>query len=634
MNNKTSDGLYHRLWRSLYTEVVGSYSIPRSTLDSESKRLDLLWREYGVSLYTTRLAELGKAFDKCFSTNEPYIAPAWIGGVPLFEWLSSRFLGPDGRVSFPADVRAVLHMRQLTLMMYKLEVPYHPELTASVVTQWEADERDISEANLRVHLLMANSPSHPHLSSQEWLMRRVVLKARALITRVLGNIDPREIKPSHGPGVVATGERVHEKTYLRRLYATVEPVYPFWEYMSLNGSSVSEEYLTRPVIPEPFPTSKVVFVPKDARGPRLISCEPLELMWLQQGLKDRLYKAIETHRLTSGRVNFADQEINRGLALRASRGEGWVTLDLKNASDRVGLQLVKELFCGTRVLEALIALRSPVANFGSYQRTLHKYAPMGSALCFPVEALVFWALIVACVCVHKGEREAVAAAATFVYGDDIVVPSENYNLARTVLEFFGLTVNESKCCVSGFFAESCGLDAFQGIDVTPVRFRTTWSSQGSISNVAAWVEYSNRLYERGYTRTATIIEEMVRGLGFRLPCLAAEDEKPGQARPLALRRPRGIAAYLNDKWKIRSRYSRDYHRPEVFGYALQALTIQDRRPDSWCRVLRTLMCGDGVPFVTGTYALTRRIRLKQVWIPTGYMPVGATARKGHVATER
>jgi hypothetical protein len=613
MNTQCGDGIYHRLWRDLYTEVVGSYSITRSTLDSEIHNLDLLWRSLGIALYTQFLPELGKALDKCFATGDPFVYPDNLSGEPLFEWLTSRILGPDGRVSLPADVRAVQHIRQLTYVMYKLEVPYSPKLVKMVELQWTRDEKDVERFNRMIGSLMLSSTQS--LDSQKWLLRRILLKARTLVNKVLGHIDPREIKPSHGPGVVATGERVHEKTYLRHRYASVELMYPFWEYMCLSLSVAQQEYQDRPVIDEANPTSKVVFVPKDSRGPRLISCEPLSLMWLQQGLKDRLYQAIENHPLTKGRVNFADQGINRQFALRASRFENWVTLDLKNASDRVGLELVKQLFAGTRVLEALLALRSTQTRFGDYTVPLHKYAPMGSALCFPVEALVFWCLIVACVSVHKGTRLAEEAAKCFVYGDDIVVPRENYNLARTVLEEVGLTVNDSKCCVSGFFAESCGCDAFMGIDVTPVRFRTTWSSQGSPSNIASWVDYSNRLYERGFTRTAQTIEKIVRGCGYNIPYLAVEETVPGVVRALAYYRPRGIAMYLNTLYKVRYRYSRKTHSMYVEGYTLRALVIQDKRPDSWCRVMRAMLCADSVQGVTGTYALTRRVRLKRVWIP-------------------
>jgi len=629
MKQQASDGLYHRLWRTLYIEVVGSHSIPHSELKCEFQILDSLWLKHRMRFYTVFLPELGKALDKCFASNEPFVYPANLPGEPLFQWLTSRFLGPDGRVSFPADVRAVQHMRQLCYIMYKLELPYSPSQQEGVVKQWQIDEADMRSLNWKVQAAM--STDEDVLMDENaglWLLKQLIKKARILITRIVGNIDPREIKPSHGPGVVSTGERVHEKTYLRRRYASIERVYPFWDYMCLSLSACQEEYLTRPVIDENEPTSKVVFVPKDSRGPRLISCEPLELMWLQQGLKDRLYNTIESHRLTSGRINFADQGVNRDLALRASRGEPWVTMDLKNASDRVGLELVKELFAGTRLLEGLIALRSTRTQFSDYDVLLNKYAPMGSALCFPIEALVFWSVIVAYVSWHKGTRLADEAARCFVYGDDIVVPSENYSLARSALELVGLTINEDKCCVSGFFAESCGCDAFTGIDVTPVRFRTTWSSEGSPSNITSWVDYSNRLYERGYTQTAAAIEQIVRGCGYNIPYLAVGGEGPGVVRVLAYYRPWGIAMYLNDLYRVRHRFNRWLMRYYVEGYTLRPLFIKDRRPDSWCRVNRTLLCGDGVPFASGQYALTRRVRLKRVWIPVGiYRQVEAQPKR-------
>jgi hypothetical protein len=69
------------------------------------------------------------------------------------------------------------------------------------------------------------------------------------------------------------------------------------------------------------------------------------------------------------------------------------TIDLSDASDRVSLALVEELFgFNPGFLRFLKLSRSPFAQLpGGELVLLNKFASMGSALTFPVEAMVFTA---------------------------------------------------------------------------------------------------------------------------------------------------------------------------------------------------------------------------------------------------
>jgi hypothetical protein len=83
-------------------------------------------------------------------------------------------------------------------------------------------------------------------------------------------------------------------------------------------------------LPKSVPQARVCLVPKDSRGPRIISCEPAELMFIQQGIMRKLYSHLETHHLTAGQINFTDQSINRNLALLASNAkETWPRLTFR-----------------------------------------------------------------------------------------------------------------------------------------------------------------------------------------------------------------------------------------------------------------------------------------------------------------
>jgi hypothetical protein len=140
------------------------------------------------------------------------------------------------------------------------------------------------------------------------------------------------------------------------------------------------------------------------------------------------------------------------------------TLDLKDASDRLRLDVVQRLF-PRNWADALTACRSGRTELPDGRLvTLSKHAPMGSAVCFPVMALTIWALLTAIAPRH-------ARKDILVYGDDIVVPSFMAADATRVLEAVGLRININKSFSKGPFRESCGEEFVYGCRVTPVRLR-------------------------------------------------------------------------------------------------------------------------------------------------------------------
>jgi len=83
---------------------------------------------------------------------------------------------------------------------------------------------------------------------------------------------------------------------------------------------------------------------------------------------------------------------------------------------------------------------------------------MGNGYTFPLETLIFWAI--ARTCVRSG-------GIVSVYGDDIIVPSEDYEQLCYVLRAAGFSPNKTKSFSTGPFRESCGADYFYGIDIRP-----------------------------------------------------------------------------------------------------------------------------------------------------------------------
>jgi len=324
--------------------------------------------------------------------------------------------------------------------------------------------------------------------------------ARKLVARVLSESDPTKINnPKHGSGKSACSTPVRWRYGKPRFIEAIHKIWSYDEYFFLSPShlvdvmpgredkvpGVQATHQWLDTLESYIPCSEVILVPKDARGPRNISCEPRENMWIQQGLLPKLVTCAEEHSLTKGLVNFTDQSINKYLAFCGSISRRDSSLDLKDASDRVSMGLVRCLFPSNwvKALEACRCSKTMLPN-GTFIE-LSKHAPMGSAMCFPVMALTIWSLLTAATCtaqvakairvsgaLNKGREAFNWDNPVYVYGDDIIVRTDFADRAIQVLESVGLKVNTNKSFIHSLFRESCGGEYYNGWDVTPIRLRT------------------------------------------------------------------------------------------------------------------------------------------------------------------
>ncbi len=338
--------------------------------------------------------------------------------------------------------------------------------------------------------------------------------------------------PRHGPGATADRLRGNAKFDLAEWTTRLERVFPYGDYALPSWRSYDQLDRVKFLEPGAERPVKVVDVPKTLRTPRIIAVEPTSMQYTQQALSqqfvDRLENRIESEpsigqkRCDLGAmfVGFRDQEPNRVLARESSLNGSLATLDLSEASDRVLNQHVELLFARFPHLgEAVQAVRSTKAVVpGHGEIHLTKFASMGSALTFPVEAMVFTTIVFAAIA--KARNTPVNRGLFYelwgkvrVYGDDIIVPVEYVRPVIDALEAFGLVVNHRKSFWTGQFRESCGGDYFSGEWVTPVRLRHDLpQSLADISEVVGLVSFRNLLYWNGYWKTAAAIDKRLESL--------------------------------------------------------------------------------------------------------------------------
>lgn len=282
-------------------------------------------------------------------------------------------------------------------------------------------------------------------------------------------------------------------------------------------------------------SARLISVAKNSTSRRTITIEPMLNQFIQQGFNIELRENILKCNILSGSLALSDQSLNQKLALEGSINRRWSTLDLKSASDLLSVKMVEHTFhhCPD-FLRALMDCRSSVVSFDDVELNLRKYAGMGNATMFPVQSVVFAALAITAI-VDDGLRRPSsrsikrASRHVRVYGDDIIVSTQHVQAVVNWLTKAGLIVNLKKSFFDGYFKESCGVDAYKGVDVTPVYCRHRPDDASTDPNaIAGLVSFSNTLWMRGYYKASDLIAREVEDrLGFSLPLVSRNSSALG-----------------------------------------------------------------------------------------------------------
>lgn len=300
------------------------------------------------------------------------------------------------------------------------------------------------------------------------------------------DLDMTEFQFRHGPGTTADAGRLAPyktdklipTTALRDLFSDIE--------VPWNDNTMSYRRWK----------NKIIFVPKSLKTYRVISSEPALLQYLQQGLSEKINHAMR-RRLKWW--NLENQEHMRRSCKEASRYAKSATIDLSSASDSVTKSLVTLLFADTPLLPFLLGTRSTHCRLPNKKTLcLEKFAPMGSALCFPIEMLVFGAI-----CEASSRFLGLPWNSNLykVYGDDIILDHRLVSEVLRLLKRFHFDVNTKKSYTSrdSFFRESCGSEYYKGVDIRPVRISRKFErfNMTAPDVLIAKIDLANRFFDHG-----------------------------------------------------------------------------------------------------------------------------------------
>ncbi len=441
-----------------------------------------------------------------FKRREGEMLPVFLGGFfrVLFDPYSGELI--DAVRGTRQGALVIRNIVQIAGLCGKLFEQANPKRTRDALARYIDNDARVGVNDTKIDEELAK------LGVQK---RELRVATHALYGEVLREVE-RKLKhdllfPHHGPGAVADKLLGNKKWLQPSWPERLEEVFPFgkWTFSSwlnyldeVDAGRVADPGAEIPV--------KVITVPKTQKTPRIIAVEPTYMQYMQQAVRGVLEVALSHDLMANAMVGYSSQEPNQLLARKGSLDGSLATLDLSDASDLVSNDLVSYLFHDWPAFSlALQSTRSQYAAVNLGDKTelvkLHKFASMGSALCFPIEAMVFSIITLVGIRRELGSHTSLAdvvrltAGSVRVYGDDIIVPSDYALSVVACLEASGLKVNRNKSFWSGNFRESCGKEYWYGHDVTyaKVRYRLPSLQKALSDDVEATVHtvaLRNNLY--------------------------------------------------------------------------------------------------------------------------------------------
>lgn len=358
---------------------------------------------------------------------------------------------------------------------------------------------------------------------------------KKIIECILGEPSPtvRTFMGKNGSGAVAEG--VHgtiEKlstlkidAKLRRYLSIASPLAMGRNWNPFSDSNPLIKWILSDVPNQSYEAvmSELLFVPKNYKTTRSICKEPILYMILQQHLRWELEEAI-SRGLIGRFVKIDQQERNQIGCMYGAKTGAVDTIDLSAASDSVALNLVKKIF-PRKWLHPMLSCRTTNVKLpdGNIKK-LNKFAPMGSAVCFPTQSIVYTAVVVLAYMYHADKDLRILDSTSnaikrwithniscnfatdssyetiCVYGDDIICDSRTSHIVISILDELGFTVNAQKSYFAeSAFRESCGVYSLMGYDVTPFQFKVKHLGKSfDTRSLSSVLDLCNRAGDYGY----------------------------------------------------------------------------------------------------------------------------------------
>lgn len=364
---------------------------------------------------------------------------------------------------------------------------------AATFKKWLASEHACFRTNQRLYAFRRGCVHH---TDADKAVARHIDGVRKIIESWIGKGPSSKVELGFSPGSTLS-DRGYSATVAHKISnrPSSTPEYDAFGYRHFIGTMWHHHMVDAGLTPSLVRGGEYFTVPKTALVDRPAELQPSLNISVQLGYGRQLRSLLRANTgwsLTPGLpVAFKSlgwdlkkaQTIHREVACGASVSRAFATIDLSSASDTIAIRLVEALLpsrwfrqldsCRTHhvsvpereITDGSCEKESDGKGRKAYYR-LEKFSSMGNGFTFELESILFAAM--ACYVTRQAGFWGELGFDVFVYGDDIIVRDELYSDLKSMLEFFGLSVNDGKSFHGEHpFRESCGGDYFLGSNVRP-----------------------------------------------------------------------------------------------------------------------------------------------------------------------
>lgn len=514
----------------LFKDTCDILELPSNTFQSDLEKVTLSVESRGIGVLLLMFPSLCSALERALDDGDtgPLLGAPFVkkGKPTILVPLFAKIFTDDGILLPEPCVESIRCLRQILRFAKKFRIDPPTEAVTEKYREFATIEEQLihpvlswGDDDLRVcsgfptlirmgivYREATGGFDERECNEDAGELLRVLDRVQSILDRFTKSLKFREawFRPKHGPGAVADAyeySKYEFGTWPHRL----ERKFPFDLYGLAN-----HQFWDGPIPRDESVPCKLIGVPKDYKGPRLIASEPICSQFIQQGILNVLRENVKVSPIRHA-VDFRSQEPSRQLALTASEDGRFSTIDLSSASDRLSCAVVE---CAFRknysFLELLNAARTPGVQLpdGEVLR-MKKFAAQGAAFTFPIQTIIYTLICMGVISYVTDESSmSKLARQVRVYGDDMIVPTDVFPLICKVLEALQLKVNHGKSFNKGLFRESCGMDAYAGRDVTPASVLAYFSKRDPVTLVST-VECSNNLFSKGFVHASRVLLETI-----------------------------------------------------------------------------------------------------------------------------
>lgn len=360
------------------------------------------------------------------------------------------------------DVREASVVRQI-LSLFKKNSDYrNADARSRAYERFKKSERRCMINNYKLFKLLDGSAkvADPFVS--------LLFVAQRKFQEILGECPClSDLHLQFGPGASCSVKR---KTTARYKFQSV-PTVAFNSSQDLDSlweTMPTYQYLHKGVAVKSH--GSLSFVPKTSDIDRSILVDTTLNMMPQKGIGRHIRQ-----RLSLFGIDLKNgQQVNRNRARIGSITGYYSTIDLADASNSIYSVLVSNL-ASTDWFALLDTWRTHTFVYKGDSETadgkyLNMFSSMGNGFTFELESLIFYVICWAAMEMNKSPDRDIT-----IYGDDIIIPTRDYEVVTAALQRAGFTVNLTKSFSSGPFRESCGGDYLRGTDIRPFYVKGRWS---------------------------------------------------------------------------------------------------------------------------------------------------------------